>query len=93
MRLFLEHQLWGHYNISFKLQPFVFSSVVGIVLALIIANLSCFQFTGNTFIDITKRMAIFSINLGVSLVPLFRSLLEKRKFIQKFMKEIDTRIP
>lgn len=93
IRIGLENALQDNYVISLDRESFVFSSIVGIVLAVIMANLSFFQFTGNTLIDITKGMAIFSINLGAILVSLFRGLLEKRKFIQKVMKEIDKGIP
>lgn len=93
IRIGLENVLQDNYVILLDRESFVFSSVVGIVLAVIMANLSFFQFTGNTLINVSKGMAIFSISLGVSLVPLFRGLLEKRKFIQKVMKEIDKGIP
>ena len=93
IRIGLENALQDNYVILLDRESFVFSSVVGIVLAVIMANLSFFQFTGNTLINVSKGMAIFSISLGVSLVPLFRGLLEKRKFIQKVMKEIDKGIP
>lgn len=88
MQLFLKNTLQMHYNIPLDPLVFAMSGSAGVGAGMLMSAFSPFQFVGNTLADIGRGMTIIFTGLGVALLPLFRSLLEKRKFIKEVMKNI-----
>lgn len=88
MQLHLQNELENRYNIP--LDPLVFgmSASAAVGIGALMSTLPPFQFIGNTLADVGKGITIIFAELGVTFLPLFISLFEKRKFIKKIMKNI-----